>query len=334
MAGDEPTRALCDARFAASALAQVQGAFDRSVEHATASLEIARAAEYHFGEGRALLGLGISAEWERDLDLAAQRYDAARARMQILDSSARLAHWRVLPVANLADIALIRGNYPIAIELGDEAVAAWREAGYLWGTAQALGTVAAARCELGDLAEARVAYRETLDLWVACADGRGIAGTIAGIAALAARAGDPIAAATLLGAAWNLRSTLGIEFVAHHLYAVRVWETVIGQASADPHRAAAVSAGERMTLDEAIAAAEAALAPPTGRARRPSPLQLSVREREVLACVVDGMHDREIAEQLSISPRTVQSHVLSILNKLGAHSRAEAVAIAIRHDLL
>ncbi len=251
-----------------------------------------------------------------------------------VDPAARLAHWRVLPVANLADIALIRGSYREAIELGNEAVAAWRDAGYLWGIAQALGTVAAACCELGDLAEARRAYRETLDLWVACADGRGIAGTIAGIASIPAHSGDPNSAAFLLGAAWNLRSALGIEFVAHHLYAEQVRAAVMEQRSSDPARASAFADGARLTLDEAIAAAGALLAPAATRPARPANLRLSPREREVLACIVEGMHDREIAERLCISPRTVQTHVLGILNKLGAHSRAESVAIAIRNDLL
>jgi predicted ATPase/DNA-binding CsgD family transcriptional regulator len=333
LAGPEPTPLLSDARFAASAIAQVQGDFPRSVEHATRSLEIARAAGYPFGEGRALLGLGISAEWDHDLDVAEQRYRAASAIMRTIDPSTRLAHWRVLPIANLADIALIRRDYREAIELGSEAVAAWREVEYLWGIAQALGTVAAARCELGDLVGARRDYRETLELWLACADGRGIAGTIAGIAAVALHDGDPVGAATLLGSAWNARQTLGLEFVAHHLYAEQVRAAVLERPNLDPAVSAAEATGRAATLDASVAAAFAAL-DREPRARRPSGATLSAREREVLGCIMEGLHDREIADRLSISPRTVQSHVLGILNKLGAHSRAEAVAITLRTNLL
>ena len=92
--------------------------------------------------------------------------------------------------------------------------------------------------------------------------------------------------------------------------------------------------GRALSLDDAIAGARQVLAAQGRRSRHAATMTLSAREREVLACIVEGMHDREIAGQLSISPRTVQSHVLGILNKLGAHSRAEAVAIALRNDLL
>jgi predicted ATPase/DNA-binding CsgD family transcriptional regulator len=334
LAGPTPSAQLSDAHFAASALAQVQGDFACSTEHATHSLEIARAAAYPFGEGRALLGLGISAEWDHDLDLAEQRYRAAQAIMQTLDSTTRLSHWRVLPLANLADIALIRKRYREAIELGSEAVTAWREAGYLWGIAQALGTVAAARCELGDLHGARRDYRETLELWLGCADGRGIAGTIAGIAAVAHHAGDPNEAAALLGSAWGLRELLGLDFLAHHLYAEQVRAAVLPRAAAQRALAAAEAAGRARPLDDAVAAAMEVLAQDAPPRRADSRLALSPRELEVLACVVEGLHDREIADHLCISPRTVQSHVLAILNKLGARSRAEAVALALRGNLL
>ncbi len=51
---------------------------------------------------------------------------------------------------------------------------------------------------------------------------------------------------------------------------------------------------------------------------------LSVREKEVLRLLAEGMTDREIATGLAISPRTVESHVSSVLRKLGVRNRAEA----------
>ena len=51
---------------------------------------------------------------------------------------------------------------------------------------------------------------------------------------------------------------------------------------------------------------------------------LSSREIEVLGLLADGLTDREIAEGLVISPRTVESHVGAILRKLGVRNRAEA----------
>ena len=51
---------------------------------------------------------------------------------------------------------------------------------------------------------------------------------------------------------------------------------------------------------------------------------LSAREKEVLRLLADGLTDREIAAALAISPRTVESHVSSVLGKLGVRNRAEA----------
>jgi len=60
---------------------------------------------------------------------------------------------------------------------------------------------------------------------------------------------------------------------------------------------------------------------PTGD---PSSEQLSPRERDVLRLIEEGMTDRQIAESLSISSRTVATHVSSILHKLGVRNRADA----------
>jgi pimeloyl-ACP methyl ester carboxylesterase/DNA-binding CsgD family transcriptional regulator len=74
--------------------------------------------------------------------------------------------------------------------------------------------------------------------------------------------------------------------------------------------------------------------PPTFDAGQTEPVLLSSREREVLACVAHGLGDREIAEQLQLSPHTVHRHVANIRQKLGSPSRTAAVAEAGRLGLL
>ena len=61
---------------------------------------------------------------------------------------------------------------------------------------------------------------------------------------------------------------------------------------------------------------------------------LTDREREVLALMIDGLNNREIGEQLVISSSTVKNHVSSILSKLGTTSRTQAVALAVEHHIL
>lgn len=97
-------------------------------------------------------------------------------------------------------------------------------------------------------------------------------------------------------------------------------------------------------LAEAIRAAHAGrvtLAPAAARSlveasREPSELgyDLTDREREVLALVVEGLSNLQIARQLDISLSTARFHVSTILSKLGAANRAEAAALAVKHGLV
>ncbi len=67
---------------------------------------------------------------------------------------------------------------------------------------------------------------------------------------------------------------------------------------------------------------------------RELPEPLTPREREVLQMISAGLGNKEIAGRLSISEHTVKFHVASILGKLGASTRTEAVSIGIRHGLV
>lgn len=113
------------------------------------------------------------------------------------------------------------------------------------------------------------------------------------------------------------------------------------QAGAIGYLLKGVQAGE---LAEAIRAAQRGrptLSPEATQAlihaatqpRKPG-FDLSEREREVLALLVKGLSNVEIAERLIISRSTAKYHVSNILSKLGVANRAEAVALAVQYHLV
>ena len=63
-------------------------------------------------------------------------------------------------------------------------------------------------------------------------------------------------------------------------------------------------------------------------------LDLTEREREVLALMVEGLNNTQIAGRLSVGPSTIKSHVSNILAKLGVTSRTEAVTLALRNHIV
>jgi two-component system, NarL family, response regulator LiaR len=69
--------------------------------------------------------------------------------------------------------------------------------------------------------------------------------------------------------------------------------------------------------------------------RPPAPrYDLTAREREVLALLVEGLNNTVIAETLVVSPSTIKTHVSNILSKLGVASRTEAATLAVRQRLI
>jgi two-component system, NarL family, response regulator LiaR len=102
-----------------------------------------------------------------------------------------------------------------------------------------------------------------------------------------------------------------------------------------------VSADELADAIRAAHSGRATLSPQAAQAlvetsnQPPLPgLDLTEREREVLALMVEGLNNTQIAGKLVVSPSTIKSHVSNILSKLGVVSRTEAVTLALRSHLI
>jgi DNA-binding NarL/FixJ family response regulator len=93
---------------------------------------------------------------------------------------------------------------------------------------------------------------------------------------------------------------------------------------ADVRRALSMAAAGHTYIDPVLAGKHA-----VGDAPR-----LTTRERQVLRLLADGLRNEEIGKQLFISPETVRTHAGKALTKLGARTRVEAVAIALRRSLI
>jgi DNA-binding CsgD family transcriptional regulator len=128
-------------------------------------------------------------------------------------------------------------------------------------------------------------------------------------------------------------NTTELALLNRHLEPVR---NTIGEATyAAPHEAGSKWSVEqtiRVTLAPPDAAAPAAHKPATSCAPK-LPNSLTARELEVLRMVANGLKNVQVADELVISPRTVDTHLVSIYSKLGVNSRSAATRIALEHNL-
>ncbi len=105
-------------------------------------------------------------------------------------------------------------------------------------------------------------------------------------------------------------------------------KNVSGEDLAEAIRGAC--AGRATLATEAV---HALIQPPAEKQAAPG-FDLTLREREVLALLIKGLNNNEIAERLSVSHATAKAHVSNILSKLCVSNRAEAVALAIQQKII
>ena len=186
---------------------------------------------------------------------------------------------------------------------------------------------------LGDLGASAAAFRTALAMKHEIADTMGTGYALEGTAWLAAAEQRCTRAAWLLGAAdarWQLvGSRLGRNATVEALHA-RAEQTVRDALGAERYRTLHdQGAGYPLAEIVRLAAQDADDLPPPGRAAppaagRPAPAPaLTSRELEIAGLVSEGLSNRQIAERLVISKRTVDAHIEHIYGKLGVSSRVQ-----------
>ncbi|NYD43787.1 response regulator [Nocardioides panaciterrulae] len=149
--------------------------------------------------------------------------------------------------------------------------------------------------------------------------------------------GDGVAA---IGELLALRSGLRVVVLtassADHVLVAAIEAGAAGFLSKTRSLAEVTAAVRAAASGEAVISPEllARLLPRLQRDGRPPHEALTGREREVLGLVAGGLTNAAIAEQLVVSVHTVRNHVANLSAKLGAHSKLEALSIAVREGLL
>ncbi len=241
----------------------------------------------------------------------------------------------------LGQITLLQGHIEEARSWFKQSVEQHKELAHLAGMAWAVSGLARVAFTQGDLIEAYSSYEESLALARVLGDQELLVNCMEGLAIVVSVQGKHAWAAQIWGAAEVLRETIGQPHTP-------VERLLYENAIKDMHRhldeqtfAAAYETGRMMSPDQAlqeqvsIKSLPPSQSTPVARKMTVShPSGLTSREVEVLRLVAQGMTNEQVANQLIISPRTVDTHLTSIYGKIGVSSRSAATRYAFEHRLV
>ncbi len=287
----------------------------------------------------ALNNLGVQALAQGEYRQAAALYEESLARYRELDDR----RWIAYVLNNLGVVAQYQGDYRRATRLYQESLEIRRELGDRQRIADVLYNLGEVAHFQGDLRRAAALYQESLELRRELGAKVGIALCLAGLASVAMIEGSLERAARLAGALEAILGSVGVSLEPTERERFERANAAARAQLGEVVYAALRAEGRGAPLEEIVAYALSE--PPTisdparGRGRPSSageasyPAGLSPREVEVLRLVARGLTDREVADALVLSPRTVGKHLQSIYDKLGVSSRSAATRFAVEHGL-
>jgi predicted ATPase/DNA-binding CsgD family transcriptional regulator len=285
------------------------------------SLRIGTAAREVEVVGWALTMLAVPRFRDGDLAGAKEQIELALSLARLM----RLDHVETNGNTTLCPILIAAGEIDRAIEIGERDVALFKERGESWRRGYQLDFLARAYWLHGDRGKAEVLAREAAVCKHAVDDRTGLAMVLETLASMAAERGTHERAAILLGSAQRVRDSSSLTLI--ELYRQQHEQSMsniirgIGQKSFD----AAYARGRAMTIDEGVAFAveDKPARKPVAPVKSAPDTVLSRRQLEIARLIADDLTNRQIADRLFLSERTVETHITNMLNKLGLNSRVQ-----------
>lgn len=336
-------RALGDARGEAGALSclgmstEHMGDYPRALAYHEESLRLFYA---HGDEGDIAVAehqLGRVATSVEDYALAKAHFEEARGRFLRLGRSSELAY----TLLELGRIAGLEERWDEADDILTWSLTAFRANDLSDGIGRVLCELGSLALRRGDATSAASSYRQTLALFAEHRwENEWVIVSIEGLAQIAVERDDVALGVQLLGTAAAWRETAGrkpkpVEQAALDRATTRARRALSERTYAEAWQRGFLLSrvGDAVEHAMTFAVRPAAGAPASRQVGRPSNVRLTPQQRVVLCCLAEGLTNQQTADRLSISVRTVTTHVTAVLTALGTDNRAGAAAFAVRHDL-
>ena len=310
------------------------------------SLAIFRELEDKPGIADLLMQFGWAAMRGGDYDQAAPLLVECLQLFREMGASVQLAN----ALGGSGELAIRQGAHAQATELLEESLALRRELGDLWGIAGALGSLGWVALLQRDFGRMKKLLGESLTIRLDLGERGGLAWCLEKLAEAIVVQAQPLPvqrrrqefkrAVRALGAAQALRQSVSsvidpADQLAYDHLLISLREA-LGEALFNEAQAAGMALPVQAAVDQALSPP---LTPPDSdslsyeQAAKARYGGLSRREREVVSWVALGKTNREIAEFMVVRPRTVETYITRILNKLGFNSRVQIATWALEASL-
>ena len=283
--------------------------------------------------GMSLLAYGGAAIELGDYETAHSALDESLVIAKEAGDSFRIAH----ALNSLADLARCEQRYADAQSAYESSATLLRGVGAQRDLASVMQNYGHTCLHLGDIIRARGLFEESLATHQSLENFPGVAECMIGFAAIAFLYGYPAASARLLGAS--------IAIAGQKIESASMWNLTrkefehyldLARARLSPEEFQTEQAtGSSMTLEQAIDYARKLPRKPKEEKIGNSGIEsgLTKRELEIARLIGQGKTNSEIAAELVLSKRTVETHVAHIFSKLGLSSRNQVIRLVIDHEL-